>query len=187
MAAANKGKVYFVSAPGRIKIGFTLNPDSRLEKLRQVDMEHLTVVAIVDGTRRLERHLHRKLASYRVKGEWFLDCVAVRNAINDCSAFNDAEDAMRRPGSSLDEARFVSEAATLCEKLLILERAKGTSNARATSLVAIKTGISHGRIWQLQYRTPKSVTAAEIFALREITGPDCDVVHEAKAMAGEGE
>lgn len=166
MAYAKPGKVYFVSAPGRVKIGFTINPDDRLEKLRQTDMEELSVIGVVNGTRRLERHLHRKLAPYRIKGEWFLDCTAVRDEISACSTFVDAEATMRKPGSALDETKYVLEAVDICEKLLFAERSAGVTSARATSLVALKTGISHGRVWQLQYRQPKSVTAAELFALR---------------------
>lgn len=184
MTLAKPGKVYFVAAPGRIKIGFTINPDSRLEKLRQVDMEDLSVLSVVDGTRRLERHLHRKLAPYRLKGEWFLDCAAVREEIKGCSSFTDAEDSMRHPGSALDEARYVIEAADLSEKLQENERRNGATSARAITLVALKTGISHGRIWQLQYRKPKSVTAAELFALREIAGADSGAVRSAKALLG---
>lgn len=187
MTQAKAGKVYFVAAPGRIKIGFTISPESRLDKLRQVDMEELTMLGIVDGTRRLERHLHRKLAPFRLKGEWFLDCPDVRSAIAGCSNFSESEETMRKPGSSLDEGQFVEEARTHCDELLRRERRDGVSAARATSMVALKTGISHGRIWQLQYRPPKSVTAAELFALRkqrteEITGSDSNAVRAAKAL-----
>jgi hypothetical protein len=31
-----QGKVYFVSAPGRIKIGYTMKPELRLKQLRDV-------------------------------------------------------------------------------------------------------------------------------------------------------
>lgn len=182
-----QGKVYFVSAPGRIKIGYTVNPDDRLEKLRQADMEPLSVIAVIDGTRRLERHLHEKLSPFRLKGEWFLDCAAVRDAMNECLSSRPifAEESGVNAPSTLDEARFVSEATQYCAKLILFERSNGATTAEALSLIAIKTGISHNRIWQLQYRKPKSVTAAEITALRDIAGADDAAVRAAKAVVGE--
>lgn len=79
-------KVYFVAAPGRIKIGFTRNPEKRLIALRRADMEELTVVAIVDGYRSLEKKLHGLLQAHRLRGEWFVDCPEVREVINDAVA-----------------------------------------------------------------------------------------------------
>lgn len=167
------GKIYFVSAPGRIKIGYTANPDDRLEKLRQVDMESLSVLATIDGSRRLERHLHEKLAPYRLKGEWFLDCAAVRAAISECLDSNAplSEERLPKPVSTLDEIRYVIEAARLCGRLLASEKRNGASSSESISLVAIKTGLSHGRVWSLQYREPKYVTAGEIHALRKAVAP----------------
>lgn len=78
-----KGRVYFVSAPGRIKIGYTVNPEDRLGKLRQADMEELTVIGIAPGTRRIEARLHQMVGSHRLKGEWFADCAEVRSVIDD--------------------------------------------------------------------------------------------------------
>jgi len=180
------GKVYFVSAPGRIKIGYTVNPDDRLEKLRQVDMEELVVIGIIDGTRRLERHLHKELSPFRLKGEWFLDCAAVRSAISECLSSKNAyaDQVPANPSAALDEARFVTEAVDLCAALVSIERRNGATGAEATSLVAIKTGMSHGRVWALQYRIPKTVTAAEIHALRAIAGADSDAIRAAKALVG---
>lgn len=80
------GKVYFVSAPGRIKIGFTRFPERRLVILRRDDMEELTVVAIIDGERNLEKKLHNLLKDHRLKGEWFADCPAVRQVIEEAVA-----------------------------------------------------------------------------------------------------
>lgn len=82
------GKVYFVSAPGRIKIGFTKHPDRRLMQLRAADMEPIEVVGIIDGVRYVERKLHYLLREYRLNGEWFEDCEEVRAVINDAIAGN---------------------------------------------------------------------------------------------------
>lgn len=77
------GKIYFVSAPGRIKIGFTSNPESRLRKLRNDDMEPLEVIGIADGNGRTEHRLHDMVRQFCIKGEWFRDCPEVRAVIND--------------------------------------------------------------------------------------------------------
>jgi len=80
------GRIYFVSAPGRIKIGYTRQPDKRLASLRAVDMEELTTLGVVPGTRDLEQALHSRVRAYQIRGEWFVDCQAVREAVNDALA-----------------------------------------------------------------------------------------------------
>jgi hypothetical protein len=80
------GKVYFISAPGRIKVGHTRKPEERLAQLRAVDMEPLTTIAVIDGSRKLERAIHDRIRPYAIRGEWFRDCSEVREAINDAIA-----------------------------------------------------------------------------------------------------
>jgi hypothetical protein len=75
------GKVYFVAAPGRIKIGFTTKPEERLVGLQSHDLEKLTPIAIIDGSRSLERHLHAICAEHRKYKEWFEDNEFVRDVI----------------------------------------------------------------------------------------------------------
>jgi len=82
------GKIYFVSAPGRIKIGYTRQPEQRLSRLQSVDMEKLVSLGAVSGTRRLEASLHDKLAAYRIRGEWFVDCQEVRKVV-ECALAGD--------------------------------------------------------------------------------------------------
>lgn len=75
------GTVYFVGAPGRIKIGFTTNPEIRLLALRNADMEPLTVIASLVGERRHERAIHGRFAHLKIKNEWFRDCGELREYI----------------------------------------------------------------------------------------------------------
>jgi hypothetical protein len=77
-----KGKVYFVSAPGRIKIGFTTQPEVRLAHLQAVDMERLEVIGTIDASRTDETSLHTKLEKHRIRGEWFADNEEVRTVIS---------------------------------------------------------------------------------------------------------
>jgi hypothetical protein len=76
------GKVYFISAPGRIKIGYTTQPEVRLAHLQAVDMERLDVIGTADGSRDDEAGLHRKLEQYQLRGEWFADNEEVRGIIS---------------------------------------------------------------------------------------------------------
>jgi hypothetical protein len=72
------GKVYFVAAPGRIKIGFTTQPEVRLAHLQAIDMERLEVIGTADGSRSDESALHDRLEQHRLRGEWFADNEEVR-------------------------------------------------------------------------------------------------------------
>lgn len=77
------GRIYFVAAPGRIKIGYTTQPERRLATLQAVDMEQLESLGTIPGTRGLEGLLHARVDAYRIKGEWFLDCAEVRQLVDD--------------------------------------------------------------------------------------------------------
>jgi len=77
------GKVYFIEAPGRIKIGYTRQPEKRLRSLQNGDMESLKPIAVIDGSRFLEKALHGVAAPYHLRGEWFRDCSEVRQIISD--------------------------------------------------------------------------------------------------------
>lgn len=182
-----KGRVYFVSAPGRVKVGYTKTPENRLAKLRQVDMEELTVIGVVAATRKSEKSLQAKLSKYLIKGEWFRDCHEVRDAITQFMHGAERtlqEEAIQHPLSALDEMSFVAKASRNCKAMIEAERRAGVSTERAISIVAIKTGLGHSRVWSLQYRNPNFVTAAEMAAL-EIAGSDHPLVAQAQAVVGE--
>lgn len=110
-------KVYFLTAPGRIKIGHTARPERRLAQLKAADMEPLEVLAVVNGSRNDERRLHDMLEDHRLRGEWFTDNDQVRKVI---SGFISGEikfplgdldpepDDIERPQSAVD--RVVDEA-----------------------------------------------------------------------------
>lgn len=67
-----KPVVYLVYSPelDLYKIGFTRNLQRRLPSIR-VGNPNIRLVASFSGTQCLESTLHKALASYRVKGEWF--------------------------------------------------------------------------------------------------------------------
>lgn len=80
------GKVYFIAAPGRIKIGWTTQPEKRLAQLRYTDMDELSVLGVIDGSRSLERRIHNLVDKHRRRGEWFADVPEVRAIVNDAIA-----------------------------------------------------------------------------------------------------
>lgn len=67
--------VYFVRMreTGHIKVGIARNTQKRLDTLQTGNPEKLDLLAftVVVKGRPLEREIHRKLAPYRLSGEWF--------------------------------------------------------------------------------------------------------------------
>lgn len=64
--------VYFIrSEDGPIKIGSALNPWTRFANIRASNSSRLKLIGFVEGGGILETELHRLLAGYRVRGEWF--------------------------------------------------------------------------------------------------------------------
>lgn len=76
-----KSVVYVIAAPGRIKVGYSERPEQRLSTLRRNDIEALCLLGSIGGTRRLEKHVHLLLATFRLRGEWYRDCADVRCAV----------------------------------------------------------------------------------------------------------
>jgi len=73
--------VYFCSAVDRIKVGTSTNLESRLAALR-TSIPDIELLGTVQGTRTLEKRLHRKFLEYHIKGEWFTDCNEIRTWIS---------------------------------------------------------------------------------------------------------
>lgn len=65
--------VYFIQAGdgGHIKIGISRNVQSRLSKMQTDSPARLSVLAVIKGDERDEAEIHRRLADFRVSGEWF--------------------------------------------------------------------------------------------------------------------
>ena len=64
--------IYFIQdTRGRVKIGRTYNVRKRLQSLRAVCGDELSLARVVTGGRAVERWFHRKFAAHRMRGEWF--------------------------------------------------------------------------------------------------------------------
>jgi hypothetical protein len=60
------GWLYFIRFGDRVKIGYSTNPDARLQAL-----PHERVIGVIPGSRSDEAAWHKLLADFRVVGEWF--------------------------------------------------------------------------------------------------------------------
>jgi hypothetical protein len=67
--------VYFVQAKddhrGPVKIGYTRNPEQRLQSLQHASAEPLQLLAYFEGDMKNEQELHERFAEHRIRGEWF--------------------------------------------------------------------------------------------------------------------
>lgn len=65
--------IYFVraGAEGAIKIGFSSNPDMRIDALRTAVPEDVRVLAVIKGTQGEEQRLHAVFEHAHLRGEWF--------------------------------------------------------------------------------------------------------------------
>jgi hypothetical protein len=67
-----EGWVYLIDDGGwAYKIGHARNPEKRLALLQTGTVEKLRVVAVIEGSRKLERDLHDLFGFCRLRGEWF--------------------------------------------------------------------------------------------------------------------
>lgn len=56
---------------GLIKIGYTTQIAKRVQSLNARGPRPIQIVALLTGSRALERALHRRFARHRMQGEWF--------------------------------------------------------------------------------------------------------------------
>lgn len=86
LMAARRGFIYFAKGVEHIKIGFSANPLKRVGQLAteyptQTGGERPTLLATMPALACDESRLHFNFRGYRVDGEWFLDCPAIRQYI----------------------------------------------------------------------------------------------------------
>lgn len=65
--------VYFIQAgdDGPVKIGIAADPQKRLDEMQIGNHADLVLIAYRPGGLQMERELHARLASGRIRGEWF--------------------------------------------------------------------------------------------------------------------
>jgi hypothetical protein len=110
-----ESRVYFIQAQsgGPIKIGISRDVCERLGSLQTSHPEKLVLLAHRPGGPDVEAHLHRQLTRYRLKGEWFEDCDAVRAeiemALKHPQTLEDEFPPSRRRDKSGPDYRFMVE------------------------------------------------------------------------------
>lgn len=66
------GHIYFIKAGrSRVKIGHSLNHETRLASLASGNHQKLVLLGTVPGSQKDERAMHKQFAKQRVHGEWF--------------------------------------------------------------------------------------------------------------------
>jgi hypothetical protein len=86
--------VYFIRHPsGLIKVGHSAQVDIRLQTLCSVEGTKLELLGTVAGGRKREQRLHKAMAAFRVRGEWFNPNTLIDALLESAAAPND-----RRPG-----------------------------------------------------------------------------------------
>jgi hypothetical protein len=96
------GAVYFIGSDcGRIKIGWSRDPEQRLRQLDQRGPRALTLLAVVPGmSKATELALHERLSASRVVGkrEWYEPSLTIRKLIEAAVAGKPLpSDTIRRP------------------------------------------------------------------------------------------
>lgn len=74
-------RVYFITDGEAVKIGSASDVRRRVASIQALHHRELVVLGTAPGGFRLERKLHRELAAYRIRGEWFRRCEAVEAAL----------------------------------------------------------------------------------------------------------
>lgn len=81
----HSGHIYFIQSLRQkaIKIGYTRDLSFRLGTLQTGNPDKLRAIDAFRGSRALETKLHRRFRSYRITNEWFRDCRAIWDFLED--------------------------------------------------------------------------------------------------------
>lgn len=105
-----QGYVYAADKNGRVKIGWSKDPRKRM---RQPDLRQARLLKVRLGDRRDERAVFHRLAEFKLSGEWFSDCDAVRRVF---AEWHDPEWLDQPAGGWLPSGRFVLDESLLDDR-----------------------------------------------------------------------
>jgi hypothetical protein len=98
--------VYFIQAGhgGRIKIGYSPDPDMRIDFIRRLCGPDLIVLAVIEGSVGVERKLHELLQDHCAHHEWFEPTLEVLDVVRRAKLLYQAgvRDAAKRQFTSED-------------------------------------------------------------------------------------
>jgi len=64
--------IYFIESPcGHIKIGYSVNPEQRLQELQCGNPHKLRIIRFMPGGPERENWIHKRFRQHRAEGEWF--------------------------------------------------------------------------------------------------------------------
>lgn len=69
------------SLASAVKVGYSDNPSSRLSSLQTANPRTLARLGCIEGNQQEEQALHRELAPYHIRGEWFIWCEHVKECL----------------------------------------------------------------------------------------------------------
>lgn len=147
---------YFIECDGRIKIGFSRNPDARVRELSTGAPAKLNFLGRVNGAISLETALHRHLRNYRVSGEWFRDCDPVREAMQ--QALN---------GKSFGDRQFRYPELVAALKRIASPLSFGDSVKDVIKRASDRSGLPHWRTFNIYYGKARRVEVSEAILIRE--------------------
>lgn len=62
--------IYFIQSGSAIKAGYSKNVDKRMRAYRTHNPD-VVLLHVIEGDKKLERFIHKQLAPWRVRHEWF--------------------------------------------------------------------------------------------------------------------
>src|SRR5476651_2721072 len=77
--------VYFAKneTTGNIKIGYSLNPASRVANLQTSNCAKVALIGVIyDGSIKTEKELHERFKAHRVHGEWYTSTAELEDLIS---------------------------------------------------------------------------------------------------------
>jgi hypothetical protein len=80
---AADARVYFLRCAGSIKVGTSINVAARIGEINTSLPEDGELLGTIPGDRASEKRVHRRLANYHKRREWYVDCPEARAIINE--------------------------------------------------------------------------------------------------------
>lgn len=150
--------VYFIAAPGRVKIGYTTNIVRRFRNLSTASPDQIRFIGAVEGDRALERALHATLNAFRTNGEWFADTPEVQEVIHRVIAGYPAAEFL-----AANQKRIVSPLVVWASDALrgLANPKYGEKHKTLIQRAADLAGLSYWRAFDIWYRKARRLEISE--------------------------
>ena len=155
-------ELYFVGNQNAIKIGFSSQVERRLRAFAIGNPGKIELLGSVRGSLEDEAALHEHLAQYRVCGEWFADCSAVRETIAKVVSYGGVPQAglsCRRKRTRPPTDEYTEEAQ---EAARIIARHYPDHDFKP---LENELCLPSGLLWTLFYRPPAQIVVSSYIAV----------------------